>query len=60
MGDEFRKLRDLGGSGGTTMPKGWLREHGLVDEEGNVKDEYLSVTTDDDRVVVQPVDSIES
>jgi hypothetical protein len=43
MSGEIRKLRDLGGSGGVSIPKDTLREWGLIDDDDELADAHLRV-----------------
>lgn len=53
----IRKIQPLGGgdSGGVVLPKSDLRELGVVDEEGEWVDQYVSIESDDDGWRVRPV-----
>ena len=58
MAREIRKLRDLGnGSKGVVIPPEHLRRMGLIDDDGELRDEtHVFVEQDsDDRVHVEPV-----
>jgi hypothetical protein len=55
MSGEIRKLRDLGGSGGVSIPKDTLREWGLIDDDGELADAYLRVDETDQAVTIEPV-----
>ena len=55
MSGEIRKLRDLGGSGGVSIPKDTLREWGLIDDDDELADAHLRVEETDDAVTVEPV-----
>ena len=54
---EIRKVSDTGsGSGRVTVPKETLREMGLVDDDGNIIEDYLAFEeTDDGATRVEPV-----
>lgn len=54
---EIRKVSDTGsGSGRVTVPKEMLREMGLVDDDGNIIENYLAFEgTDDGATQVEPV-----
>ena len=57
---EVRKVSGAGnGSGQVTLPKDLLREWGLVDEDGDVKEDWIVFEADeedgDGRVAVAPV-----
>jgi len=58
MAREIRKLRDLGnGSGGITLPKEFLREFELVDDNDEVADAHMMIEKDDenDDLVLSPI-----
>ena len=58
MAREIRKLRDLGnGSGGITLPKDFLREFELVDDDDELADAHIVVEKDDDSdgMVLSPI-----
>lgn len=54
---EIRKVSDTGsGSGRVTVPKETLREMGLVDDDGNIIEDYLAFEeTDDGATLVEPI-----
>ena len=53
---EIRKLRDLGnGSGGITLPKKFLREFELVDDNDELADAHIIVEKDDNGMVLSPI-----
>ena len=39
----IRKLRNIDGSGGVTLPKDDLGRDGLLDEDGEIKDAHLAI-----------------
>ena len=56
MAREIRKLRNLGnGSGGITLPKEFLREFELVDDNDELADAHIVVEKDDDSMVLSPI-----
>jgi len=58
MAREIRKLRDLGnGSGGITLPKKFLRDFELVDDDDELADAHIVVEKDDDSdgMVLSPI-----
>ena len=58
MAREIRKLRDLGnGSGGITLPKEFLREFELVDDDDELADAHMMIEKDDesDDLVLSPI-----
>ena len=56
MAREIRKLRDLGnGSGGITLPKKFLREFELVDDDDELADAHIIVEKDDNGMVLSPI-----
>ena len=58
MAREIRKLRDLGnGSGGITLPKEFLREFELIDDNDELADAHMIVEKDDenDGLVLSPI-----
>ena len=56
MAREIRKLRDLGnGSGGITLPKKFLREFELVDDDDELANAHIIVEKDDDGMVLSPI-----
>ena len=56
MAREIRKLRDLGnGSGGITLPKKFLREFELVDDDDELADAHIVVEKDDDGMSLSPI-----
>lgn len=55
MSGEIRKLRDLGGSGGVTIPKQKLRDWGLFDDDEELADAHLIVDEQGDTITVRPV-----
>ena len=56
MAREIRKLRDLGnGSGGITLPKEFLRDFELVDDDDELVDAHIMVEKDDDGMVLSPI-----
>ncbi|WP_158293475.1 MULTISPECIES: hypothetical protein [unclassified Halorubrum] len=54
MSGEIRKLRDLGGSGGVTIPKEKLREWGLIDDD-ELADAHFRVDETDESVTFELV-----
>ena len=58
MAREIRKLRDLGnGSGGITLPKKFLRDFELVDDDDELADAHIVIEKDDDSegMVLSPI-----
>ena len=56
MAREIRKLRDLGnGSGGITLPKKFLRDFELVDDDDELADAHIVVEKDDSGMVLSPI-----
>jgi len=56
MAREIRKLRDLGnGSGGITLPKEFLRDFELVDDDDELADAHMIVEKDDDGMSLSPI-----
>ena len=58
MAREIRKLRDLGnGSGGITLPKEFLREFELVDDNDELANAHMMIEHDDenDDLVLSPI-----
>jgi len=58
MAREIRKLRDLGnGSGGITLPKEFLRDFELVDDDDELADAHIMIEKDDDSdgMVLSPI-----
>ena len=56
MAREIRKLRNLGnGSGGITLPKEFLREFELVDDNDELADAHIVVEKDENSMVLSPI-----
>ncbi len=56
MAREIRKLRDLGnGSGGVTLPKEFLRDLELVDDDDELADAHIMVEKENHELVLSPI-----
>lgn len=52
-----RKLRNIDGSGGVTLPKDDLRRDGLIDEDGEIREAFVEVDrTDEGEYLLRAVD----
>ena len=55
MAREIRKLRDLGnGAGGITLPKKFLRDLELIDDNDEIADAHIIVEKDEDGLSLMP------
>ncbi len=53
----IRKIRDIDGSGGVTLPKDDLRRDGIVDSDGEVLSAYVTIDrVDEGEYLVRQVD----